>query len=84
MEELDIRQIFSYLRRHFWLIICIVLVAASLSVTITYFFITPQYEASATLYVFNDANRTDTSISTTDDYDISKAYRYLFSYNAKR
>lgn len=66
MEELDIRQIFSYLRRHFWLIVCIVLVAASLSVTITYFFITPQYEASATLYVFNDSNRTDTSISTTD------------------
>lgn len=66
MEELDVRQIFTYLKRHFWLIICIVLVAASLSATITYFFITPQYEASATLYVFNDSNRSDTSISTTD------------------
>ena len=66
MEELDVRQIFTYLKRHFWLIICIVLVAASISATITYFFITSQYEASATLYVFNDSYRSDTSISSTD------------------
>jgi len=66
MEELDIRQIFSYLKRHFWLIVSIVLVAASLSLTVTYFFITPQYEASATLYVFNNSNRSDTTISSSD------------------
>jgi capsular polysaccharide biosynthesis protein len=66
MEELDIRQIFTYLRRHIWLIVCIVLVAGSLALTITFFFITPQYEASSTLYVYNDSDRSSTSISTSD------------------
>lgn len=66
MDELDIRQIFSYLKRHLWLIISIMLVALSLAVTITFFFITPKYDASASLYVFNDSNRTDSSISTSD------------------
>jgi capsular polysaccharide biosynthesis protein len=66
MEELDIRQIFTYLRRHIWLIVCFVLAAGSLALTITFFFITPQYEASSTLYVYNDSDRSETSISSSD------------------
>lgn len=78
MEELDIKQIFTYFRRHLWLIICIFLLAASLSATLTYFLITPKYEASATLYVFNDSNKSGTSISTSD---ITTAQKLIATYS---
>ena len=67
--EIDLRSVFSAIFRRAWLIVLVAVLCAALAFTGTYFFITPQYEASAKFYVNNSSisvGGTSLSISSGD------------------
>jgi len=58
-ESIDLRELLLILRRNFLLIISVTIIAALIGMIISVFFITPVYEASATMIV----NKSDNSSS---------------------
>lgn len=55
MDSIDKKQLVRTLRCRLWIIILTALIGASASLGVTRFFITPQYEASAKMYVNNSS-----------------------------
>ena len=64
MVEVDGVRLWNALRRHLWAVILAAVIGAVISFSVTYLFVTPQYEASAMFYVNNsDLSFGDASIS---------------------
>ena len=51
MQEIDLRDIFQIILKRFWLIILVAIIALGLGAGYTFYLVTPQYEATTTLYV---------------------------------
>jgi len=64
--ELDVRQVFLILRRRLWLIVLLTVVFGVGTFAISKYMITPQYSATASMYVYNETNPGSTSITSTD------------------
>ena len=61
--EIDLRKVFSMLKKRILYIILGTLITAVLAGCITEFFITPTYTASCTLYVYSNTDRVSTDSS---------------------
>lgn len=68
--EIDLRQIFSILWHKAWLIVLVTIFFGAVTFAITYFFITPMYTASVTLYV-NNSSKAETL--TSSDLSVSRS-----------
>lgn len=64
--ELDLRETFRSIYKKAWLVVLCALLAGALFFTYTLCFVTPQYQASVTIYVNNGTNNSSGSISSTD------------------
>lgn len=54
--QIDLVEVFYLLWGHWWQILLSLIAGAALSFTFTYFLITPQYEASARIYIVSASN----------------------------
>lgn len=68
--EIDLRQIFSILWNRARLIVLVTILFGGVAFAITYFFITPKYTASVTLYV-NNSSQSETLSSS--DLSVSRS-----------
>lgn len=64
--ELDIRQILTILWRRLWVLFLSTLICAAIAFSVSFWLITPLYSASASMYVYNQQNRTSTNVTSTD------------------
>jgi capsular polysaccharide biosynthesis protein len=64
--ELDLKEVFSALIRRLWLIVLCAALAGGLMLIYTVAFVTPQYQASISVYVNNTANGGQGGISSSD------------------
>ncbi len=55
MESVDKKQLLRTLKRRAWIVLLVAILAACVSFGFTRFFVTPQYEASAKMYVNNSS-----------------------------
>lgn len=74
---IDLREIAIILRRNLWIIIVCMLLVAMIGGIITYFIITPQYEATATLIV---NAKTDQTTSTVTNDQITSSQKLADTY----
>ena len=65
-REIDLKQLFDILRTHITAIVIAVFVAGMATFLFTRFFVTPMYTASVSMYVTNNNNRSDSTISSGD------------------
>lgn len=65
-KELDLRQVFYIIRSRFLAIFLVTIAGGLIAFAITYFLVTPMYTASVSMYVTNNENRSDTSITNGD------------------
>ncbi len=65
-NELDLRQVFYIIRSHLLSILLFTIAGGLIGFLITYFLVTPMYTASVSMYVTNNENRSDTSITNGD------------------
>ena len=80
-REIDLRAVWSILRKNLILIIVITLLAGIGTYFYSYFFISKQYSASAMMIVNNKSNE-KTTYSTTElvaAQDLAEVYHELFS-----
>ncbi len=68
---IDLRELGILLRRNLWIIIVCMLLAGIIGGSVTYFFVTPQYEATATLIV--NARTDQTTSAITNDQIVTAA-----------
>jgi len=61
--EIDIHRLMSALLHKAWLIGLVSIVCAAITLAVTFFFITPKYEATAKFYVNNSASSGGSSVS---------------------
>jgi Capsular polysaccharide biosynthesis protein len=64
--ELDLRQILVALLRRFWVLVISMIIVGGAAFSYSYWFITPLYSTSASMYVYNQENRTNASITQSD------------------
>ncbi len=64
--DINFRQIVIILWRKIWLIILIMILFGAAAFSYSYWLVTPLYSASASMYVYNQQNRTDSSITSSD------------------
>ncbi len=64
--DLNFRQIVTILWRKVWLLILVMVLFAAAAFSYSYWFITPLYSASTSMYVYNQQNRTDSNITSSD------------------
>lgn len=69
--ELDIKKVFSVIQKKFPAIIAISLIFGFIAFTYTYFFITPLYTSSSTLYVQSNEKREDNRAISSSDHLVS-------------
>lgn len=75
--EIDLREVFGVLLKRAWIVIlCAVMLGAAVLVY-TVNFVSPQYEASVTIYVNNNSGKDSTSISSSD---LAVALRLVTTY----
>lgn len=75
--EIDLRELFKVLWKRAWIIaLCAIVLAASVCVY-TVNFVTPQYQASVTIYVNNNTGRDNSYISSSD---LAVALRLVTTY----
>jgi capsular exopolysaccharide synthesis family protein len=65
-KEIDLKELFGIIWQNIIKIILATLVCAALAFLITYFWVTPMYTASVSMYVTNNENRSDTAITNGD------------------
>lgn len=80
-DEIDLREIFQIIRKHFALIILIPILFALIGAFVSIYFIDPVYEASTTLIILQDKDAKE-QISKTD-VDLSKSLIYTYAEMAK-
>ena len=64
--ELDIRQIVIILWRKVWVLILLIAVFGAAAFSYSFWLITPLYSASTSMYVYNQQNRTNSIITSSD------------------
>jgi capsular polysaccharide biosynthesis protein len=65
-KEIDLKELFGIIWQNIIKIILATLVCAAMAFLITYFWVTPMYTASVSMYVTNNENRSDTAITNGD------------------
>lgn len=65
-KEIDLRELFAIIRNRLLIIILVTIGGGLLAFLITYFWVTPMYTASVSMYVTNNENRSDTAITNGD------------------
>ena len=78
-DEINLLQILKVLLRKWWLVLICAVEGALVFFLVTYFFITPQYTASAKLYVNNSTSIEDISVKLTSS-DLSASRSLLDTY----
>jgi capsular polysaccharide biosynthesis protein len=56
-KELDLLQIYHILKKKFWFLILAAVLVGGAAYCVSAYFITPKYSATASLYVYNEANK---------------------------
>lgn len=69
--ELDLKQIFSVIRKNFFRIIACSIFTGLLVFVYSYFFIPPTYTSTSTLYVQSNEKREDSHTISSADYSVS-------------
>ena len=78
--ELDIGRIVRAVWKRAWLACLIAVLCAAIAVAGTYFFITPQYQASAKFYVNNNSRMPGDNISSMSSGDLATSRNLVDSY----
>lgn len=77
--ELDLREVFAALLKRIWLIIISTVLAASLAFGYTAMFVTPQYQATVSMYVNNKSN-VNAATNGISSSDLAVALRLVTTY----
>lgn len=64
--DLNLRQIVTILWRKVWLLILIMILFGAAAFSYSYWLITPLYSATTAMYVYNQQNRANSSITSSD------------------
>ena len=70
-ETIDLREYFSIIKKRFWIIALITVVAMVVSGVISFFMLSPVYEAKSTLIV-NTEKHEETQMITGDQFNVSQ------------
>ena len=70
-ETIDLREYFAIIKKRFWIIALITVVAMVVSGVISFFMLSPVYEAKSTLIV-NTEKSQDTQMITGDQFSVSQ------------
>src|SRR5699024_3149558 len=70
-ETIDLREYFAIIKKRFWIIAIITVVAMVVSGVISFFVLSPVYEAKTTLIV-NTEKSEETEIITGDQFSVSQ------------
>lgn len=70
-ETIDLREYFGIIKKRFWIIALITIVAMVVSGVISFFVLSPVYEAKSTLIVNTEKNE-DTQMITGDQFSVSQ------------
>ena len=70
-ETIDLREYFSIIKKRFWIIALITVVAMVVSGVISFFMLSPVYEAKSTLIVNTEKNE-ETQMITGDQFSVSQ------------
>ena len=70
-ETIDLREYFSIIKKRFWIIALITVVAMVVSGVISFFMLSPVYEAKSTLIVNTEKNE-DTQMITGDQFSVTQ------------
>jgi len=79
-ETLDLGEIFDVLLQRIWTIILSALIVGSLTFGYTYFFVTPQYQSSALLYVNNSEFSVGNSAISISSGDLTTSQKLISTY----
>lgn len=83
VTEIDLREVMGILLHRLWLIIGATFVGALLAFLVTALFVTPQYAATASLYVYNsDKRETITSSDITTSQKLVETYIVIMQSDA--
>ena len=70
-ETIDLREYFGIIKKRFWIIALITVIAAVVSGAISFFVLTPVYEAKSTLIVNTEKNE-ETQMITGDQFNVTQ------------
>ena len=70
-ETIDLREYFAIIKKRFWIIALITVVAMVVSGVISFFMLSPVYESKSTLIVNTEKNE-DTQMITGDQFSVSQ------------
>ena len=70
-ETIDLREYFAIIKKRFWIIAIITIVAMVVSGVISFFMLSPVYESKSTLIVNTEKNE-DTQMITGDQFSVSQ------------
>ena len=70
-ETIDLREYFAIIKKRFWIIALITVIAAVVSGAISFFVLKPVYEAKTTLIVNTEKNE-DTQMITGDQFNVTQ------------
>ena len=70
-ETIDLREYFAIIKKRFWIIALITVIAAVVSGAISFFVLKPVYEAKTTLIVNTEKNE-DTQMITGDQFSVTQ------------
>ena len=77
-ETIDLREYFGIIKKRFWIIALITVIAAVVSGIISFFMLKPVYEAKSTLIVNTEKNE-ETQMITGDTVICPDKLSYVFS-----
>ena len=70
-ETIDLREYFAIIKKRFWIIALITVVAMVVSGVISFFMLSPVYESKSTLIVNTEKNE-ETQMITGDQFSVSQ------------
>ena len=70
-ETIDLREYFAIIKKRFWIIGLISVIAMVISGVISFFVLSPVYEAKSTLIVNTEKNE-DTQMITGDQFNVTQ------------
>ncbi|HSQ87840.1 YveK family protein, partial [Romboutsia sp.] len=76
-ETIDLREYFSIIKKRFWIIALITIVAASVSAGISFFVLQPVYQTNTTLIVNTDQDE-NTKRITDDQYRVTEKLAVMY------
>ena len=70
-ETVDLREYFGIVKKRFWIVALITIIAVVVSGVISFFMLNPVYEAKSTLIVNTEKNE-ETQIVTGDQFNVTQ------------